>query len=502
MRTSHKLTRLVLALMSFTALATSLFAQAQFNTSNAGGAATNVVTASTTPVTPPGGTTFGGQNFPSTQPPGFRGNWNNENGLTTTGGLPGGAIVDPPGQIQVSDQKPGSMLVYSYYTSNIQTGADTWVTLTNTSAQYGVLVHVFFMDGASCTQADQFICLTPNASMQLKASEFDPATTRGWVLAVAVDSNGKPAQRNFLIGNAFVTNGAYVGNYGAESFTAYSNAKTIGDPKTPVIFTGVPATAVLNDPACRYDSQGYLSPNGYNGNGYVPGLYDYLGGGATAGLNLTGPPTFCYSKDTLLGTNPLAAGANTDIRTFQLNGGGYDFAPNRFSVEIQSPVDVAGQQIVTVGLSGDLNLAKTGGGAQSGTGVIINGNETPFGSFVNFITGTCQSVGTIDNLNPRVPRGMNTLIPTGQVGTMTFSITAGVGIIMTPRTATKATSGIRTLHKTGLRMNQVTDTSTPIKYEVRTNTTTVAQSNTSILRYGTQLIIPVYLPPSCKPTLD
>ncbi len=147
-----------------------------------------------------------------------------------------------------------------------------------------------------------------------------------------------------------------------------------------------------------------------------------------------------------------------DIRTFQLNGGGYDFAPNRFAVEVQSPVDVPGQMIITVGLSGNLNTASTSGGAQVGTGTVVNGNESPFGSFVNFITGRCQSMGTIDSVNPRVPRGIGVLIPSGNVGTMSFNVTAAVGIIMTPRVVTKATSGIRTLHKTNVNALRVATT--------------------------------------------
>jgi hypothetical protein len=46
------------------------------------------------------------------------------------------------------------------------------------------------------------------------------------------------------------------------------------------------------------------------------------------------------------------------------------------------------------------------------------------------------------------------MVPTGQVGTIKLNIGAGVGLLMTPRTATW--KGIRTLHKTGLTTTTLT----------------------------------------------
>ena len=129
-----------------------------------------------------------------------------------------GALTDRLNQIEVSDQKPGSMLVYPYYTSNAQTKADTRITLSNLG-QANVGVHVFFLAGSSCFQADQFICLTKGASISFKASEQDPETT-GYIVAVAVDGMGRPISWNALIGNAFVNAGDNVGNYGAEAFAS------------------------------------------------------------------------------------------------------------------------------------------------------------------------------------------------------------------------------------------------------------------------------------------
>lgn len=276
---------------------------------------------------------------------------------------------------RVSDQKAGSVLVFPYYTSNVAQQKDTRMTISNISNAASTVanqayVHVFFIDGATCRQADLFVCLTPNASVSFKASEYDPEAT-GWLLAVAVDAQGRPIQNNNLIGNAFVRDGDYVDNYGAEAFWANS-----------------PAVAAI--------------------------------------------------------------GANT--ATLFFDGGSYDAVPSQFAVEIQSPVDAAGQRIVTAGLSGDLTTSQLTGASQVGTGLAFNEKEV-FGSFNNWLTGTCQAQATIGNTSPRVPNGLGNLIKTGQSGYLKFNVGGAVGLIMTPRTATWR--GIRTLHKTALTTSTI-----------------------------------------------
>jgi hypothetical protein len=122
-----------------------------------------------------------------------------------------------------SDQKAGSVLVYPYYTSSAQLKTDTRVTISNVGKDW-VTVHLFFIE-RGCTQADQFLCLSPNASYAEKASVLDPEFT-GYIIAVAVDNMGLPVSANQLIGNAFVNDGDYVGNYGAEAFANLAEAGT------------------------------------------------------------------------------------------------------------------------------------------------------------------------------------------------------------------------------------------------------------------------------------
>ena len=268
------------------------------------------------------------------------------------------------GVVKVSDQKPGSLLVFPYYTSKAAEKKDTRMTISNVSNQ-PVTAHVFFIDGATCQQADQFLCLSPYASFAFKSSEYDPEAT-GWLLVVAVAAMGRPVQANSLIGNAFVVDGEYVDNYGAEAFRANS---------------------------------------------------------------------------------PLLATLTADTATLFFDNQSYDAVPNQFAVEVQSPLDAAQQRVITVGLQGDLTTSTIRGAGQVGPGFVINGNEKPMGSFIGWLNGNCQAQTVISTTTPRVPSGMNGVIPKGQVGTLQWRIGAGVGLLLTPRNT--PWSGIRTLHKTG-----------------------------------------------------
>ncbi len=124
----------------------------------------------------------------------------------------GGAVVDG-GNVPITDQKAGSMLVFPYYTNAGQ--ADTRIQITNAGVD-PVKVHILLLD-KSCQQLDYYACITPNGSLTDKASVFDPANT-GYIIALAVNDTGQPIVANRLIGNAFVNDGEYVDNYGAEAF--------------------------------------------------------------------------------------------------------------------------------------------------------------------------------------------------------------------------------------------------------------------------------------------
>ena len=107
---------------------------------------------------------------------------------------------------EASDQKAGSVLFYPIYTSDATSAnvQNTRLSLTNISPVDKVCVHLFAVDGATCSVADLFVCLTANQTTSFLASDLDPGST-GYMMAMAVDcDNGLPKAFNCLIGDEFV----------------------------------------------------------------------------------------------------------------------------------------------------------------------------------------------------------------------------------------------------------------------------------------------------------
>jgi len=135
---------------------------------------------------------------------------------STISGLPGPQTCvvvsiprSEPGNLPIaaglpSQQKPGSVLIFSVYTSSAsKSPSDSQISLTNTNPSNPAYVHLFFVDGSSCTVADQIVTLTQNQTVSFLASDFDPGVT-GYLIAVAVDANGCPVIGNYLIGGSVV----------------------------------------------------------------------------------------------------------------------------------------------------------------------------------------------------------------------------------------------------------------------------------------------------------
>jgi hypothetical protein len=100
-----------------------------------------------------------------------------------------------------SSSKAGSLLFFQKYTSDTSKVNDvnTLITITNTNPRDSAIVRVFFVhDGVF---EDQFITLVANQSRTLLASKESPNMI-GYVMAVAVNSQGAPTQFNWLIGAA------------------------------------------------------------------------------------------------------------------------------------------------------------------------------------------------------------------------------------------------------------------------------------------------------------
>src|SRR5205085_10784986 len=124
---------------------------------------------------------------------------------------------------EVSDQRAGSVLVYILYSSSIAapSAQNTRVSLTDSNPGQPIAMHLFFVDGATCSIADNLVCLTPNQTASFLASDIDPGTT-GYIIAVASDLvTGCPVNFNFLIGDEYVKlSSGHAANLAAEAFAA------------------------------------------------------------------------------------------------------------------------------------------------------------------------------------------------------------------------------------------------------------------------------------------
>jgi len=140
-----------------------------------------------------------------------------------------------PATSEISDQSAGSVLIYNLYTSNPASTntQDTRISVTNTNPTRSVGVHLFFVDGATCSVADNFICLTPNQTSSFLASEIDPGTT-GYLVMVASDlTTGCPINFNHLIGDAYVKfSTGRAANLGAEAIPALAGGLPFCNPNS------------------------------------------------------------------------------------------------------------------------------------------------------------------------------------------------------------------------------------------------------------------------------
>lgn len=138
---------------------------------------------------------------------------------------PGLVIGDSP---LVSDQKAGSVLIYNMYASSSTnpSAENTRFNVTNTNAIQGVIVHLFFIDGRTCSVADSFLCLSKSQTASLLASDIDPDVT-GYIVAIAINEYGLPIKFNYLIGDEYVRLlTGHTANLGAEAISALAPPDT------------------------------------------------------------------------------------------------------------------------------------------------------------------------------------------------------------------------------------------------------------------------------------
>lgn len=277
-----------------------------------------------------------------------------------------------------SDTIPGSVLVFPFYTSAAANSneSNTRIALTNTNPTSGVAVHLFFVDGVTCSVADAFICLTANQTAVFLMSDIDPGTS-GYIIAIASDgppgfgdggNTGCPISFNFLIGHSSIklptTSGS--GFSFGNSLLAPTKQKRI---ETELAAESIPA--------------GFGSP--------VPGCTP---GSFTAELRFDGTPT------------------------------GYALLPRVLAASnIPSRADGNGTLLIINRIGGSLLT----GAATLGTlfGILYDDAENGY-SFQ--LSGACQLRGELSNNFPRTAPRFDQLIPAGRSGWLKIYGAADIAI--------------------------------------------------------------------------
>lgn len=154
---------------------------------------------------------------------------------------PGDALPQLPAPTG-SDQRPGSILIFPLYISDVASAnsQNTRINITNVDTSRAAYLHMFFIDGSNCSVADNFLCLTPTQTTSFLMSDLDPGVA-GYLIAVAVDDKGCPTNFNFLIGDEYVKlSSGHRANLGAEAVPAIkAESCPPSEPSATISFDGL-----------------------------------------------------------------------------------------------------------------------------------------------------------------------------------------------------------------------------------------------------------------------
>jgi hypothetical protein len=236
--------------------------------------------------------------------------------------VPIGPGALPQATSPVSDQRAGSVLIYNLYTSSTDSNRqNTRISITNIEPARTAFVHMFFVDGATCSVADSFLCLTPNQTVSFLASDLDPGTT-GYIVAVAVDRQGCPVDFNYLIGDEYVKFASgHAANLGAEAITAIAGGLPFCDTNSiqaVLAFDGVsysvlPHVLALDNIGSRVDgNETLLILNRIGGNlatgaATLTSIFGLLFDDAENALSFSFAPGTCQFRSVLSNSFPRTA---------------------------------------------------------------------------------------------------------------------------------------------------------------------------------------------------
>ncbi|MDX2034077.1 MAG: ExeM/NucH family extracellular endonuclease [Blastocatellia bacterium] len=297
---------------------------------------------------------------------------------TTINCAPVGPGLPLPGGGPVSDQRAGSVLIFNIYTSSADTSRqNTRINLTNTDPTRTANVHLFFVDGGTCSVADSYLCLTPSQTTSFVASDFDPGTT-GFLIAVAVDANGCPINFNHLIGDEYVKfSSGHAANLGAQAIRALAGGLPACDINTVtatlafdnVSYSGLPHVLAADNIPSRGDGNDTML------------ILNRIGGNLATGAATLGNVFGLLYDD------------SESVFSFNLSAGVCQF---RSSVTNTTPRTTPRfETLVPAGRSGWMKLWAANGGAM--TGALLNFNPNAAANTAAFNQGHNLHVLTTTN---------------------------------------------------------------------------------------------------------
>ncbi|HWQ35730.1 MAG TPA: hypothetical protein VNQ79_22995 [Blastocatellia bacterium] len=239
-------------------------------------------------------------------------------------GEPGLVIADAP---IVSDQKAGSVLVFNLYASSSTnpSAENTRINLTNTNSTEGTIVHLFFIDGRTCSVADSFVCLSKSQTTSILASDVDP-DVMGYLIAVAVNDAGLPIKFNYLIGDEYIRLiSGHAANLAAEAISAL-DPPTQATPEMTVAlsFDGVAynylprALAIDSIPSAKDGNETLLVINRIGGSlvsgaATIGSVFGIMYDQQEAGYSFSFSPGTCQYRATLSDSFPRTTPRFTNV---------------------------------------------------------------------------------------------------------------------------------------------------------------------------------------------
>ncbi len=222
----------------------------------------------------------------------------------------------PPRTGPPTDQQLASVLIFPIYVSDAASPhrENTRMSVTNVSVKDSACVHLFNVEGASCSVADLFLCLSPNQTVTFLASELDPGN-RGYSMAVTVDcQTGLPLGSNSLIGEEFVKfNSGHAANLPAWGIPAVTRAPAQLEPdgETAVVrfdglhYNRLPRIVMVDNIGSRADSDSTMlivdriGGNMMEGGLQIGNLFGWLYNDVEIGYSFTARYLTCQLREVL-----------------------------------------------------------------------------------------------------------------------------------------------------------------------------------------------------------